>query len=53
MARTATYQGAVIQNDLPIGTAVEVLLKKDRKYFFMGDLIRMSPCQDMAATKDE
>jgi threonylcarbamoyladenosine tRNA methylthiotransferase CDKAL1 len=37
MARTAAYQGVVIQNDLPIGTAVEVILKKDRKYFFMGD----------------
>jgi MiaB-like tRNA modifying enzyme len=37
MARTAAYQGVVIQNDLPIGAAVEVLLKKDRKYFFMGD----------------
>jgi MiaB-like tRNA modifying enzyme len=37
MARTAAYQGVVIQNDLPIGAAVEVILKKDRKYFFMGD----------------
>jgi MiaB-like tRNA modifying enzyme len=37
MARTAAYQGIVIQNDLPIGTAVEVILKKDRTYFFMGD----------------
>jgi hypothetical protein len=37
MARTAAYQGVVIQNDLPNGAAVEVLLKKDRKYFFMGD----------------
>ena len=36
MARTATYQGVVIQNDLPIGSAVEVILKKDRKYFFLG-----------------
>ena len=39
MARTAAYRGVVIQNDLPIGTAVEVILKKDRKYFFMGDLV--------------
>ncbi len=53
MARTAAYQGVVIQNDLPIGTAVEVLLKKDRKYFFMGDPVHMSPCQGMTATKDE
>jgi len=39
MARTATYQGVVIKGDLTVGTAVEVRLKKDRKYFFMGDLL--------------
>jgi tRNA A37 methylthiotransferase MiaB len=39
MARTASYQGVVIQRDLPIGTVAEVLLKKDRKYFFMGELV--------------
>ncbi|MGA2161975.1 MAG: tRNA (N(6)-L-threonylcarbamoyladenosine(37)-C(2))-methylthiotransferase [Methanoregula sp.] len=39
MARTATYQGVVIGQDLPIGTAADVILKKDRKYFFMGDLV--------------
>jgi MiaB/RimO family radical SAM methylthiotransferase len=39
MARTASYQGVVITKDLPIGTAAEVILKKDRKYFFMGDLV--------------
>ncbi|MGD0535781.1 MAG: MiaB/RimO family radical SAM methylthiotransferase [Methanoregula sp.] len=39
MARTATYQGVVIGTDLPIGAAAEVILKKDRKYFFMGDLV--------------
>jgi MiaB-like tRNA modifying enzyme len=39
MARTATYQGVVIREDLPIGTAAEVSLKKDRKYFFLGDCV--------------
>ncbi|MEN6396656.1 MAG: tRNA (N(6)-L-threonylcarbamoyladenosine(37)-C(2))-methylthiotransferase [Methanoregula sp.] len=39
MARTATYQGVVIGEDLPIGAAAEVILKKDRKYFFMGDRV--------------
>ena len=53
MARTAAYLGVVIQNDLPIGTAVEVILKKDQKYFFMGDLTHLSPCKGIAATKDE
>ncbi len=53
MARTAAYQGVVIQNDLPIGAAVEVILKKDRKYFFIGDLTHLNPCLGMAATKDE
>lgn len=37
MARTATYQGVVIEDDLPIGVAVDVVLKNDRKYFFIGD----------------
>jgi tRNA A37 methylthiotransferase MiaB len=37
MARTASYRGVVIGRDLPIGVAAEVVLKKDRKYFFMGD----------------
>jgi MiaB-like tRNA modifying enzyme len=39
MARTASYLGVVIGEDLPIGTLAEVFLKKDRKYFFMGDCI--------------
>jgi threonylcarbamoyladenosine tRNA methylthiotransferase CDKAL1 len=39
MARTASYQGIVISKDLPIGITTEVILKKDRKYFFMGDLV--------------
>ena len=39
MARTASYLGVVIGEDLPIGTLAEVSLKKDRKYFFMGDCI--------------
>jgi MiaB-like tRNA modifying enzyme len=37
MARTASNQGVVIGRDLPIGVAAEIVLKKDRKYFFMGD----------------
>ncbi|HNX17745.1 MAG TPA: MiaB/RimO family radical SAM methylthiotransferase [Methanoregula sp.] len=37
MARTATYMGVVIRRDLPIGASVEAVLKKDRKYFFIGD----------------
>ena len=40
MARTATYQGVVIGQDLPTGTVAAVILKKDRKYFFMGDLVK-------------
>ncbi|MFA5236607.1 MAG: MiaB/RimO family radical SAM methylthiotransferase [Methanoregula sp.] len=39
MARTAAYLGVVIGTDLPIGAATEVILKKDRKYFFIGDLV--------------
>ena len=39
MARTPTYQGVVISQDLPPGFNGHVLLKKDRKYFFMGELV--------------
>jgi MiaB-like tRNA modifying enzyme len=39
MARTASYKGIVVQKDLPVGAAAEVVLKKDRKYFFMGELV--------------
>jgi MiaB-like tRNA modifying enzyme len=40
MARTPTYQGIVIPQDLLVGFTGNVILKKDRKYFFMGELIR-------------
>jgi len=36
MARTAAYLGVVIAEDLPVGTSIDVVLTKDRKYFFMG-----------------
>ncbi|MFA5332635.1 MAG: tRNA (N(6)-L-threonylcarbamoyladenosine(37)-C(2))-methylthiotransferase [Methanoregula sp.] len=36
MARTATYTGVVIPEDLPVGTVIEAALTKDRKYFFLG-----------------
>jgi MiaB-like tRNA modifying enzyme len=39
MARTASYQGVVIREDLSIGSVADVSLKKDRKYFFIGDRI--------------
>jgi MiaB-like tRNA modifying enzyme len=38
MARTPTYQGVVIPQDLPPGFTCSVFLKKDRKYFFTGEL---------------
>jgi MiaB/RimO family radical SAM methylthiotransferase len=38
MARTPTYQGVVIPQDLPPGFSCDVLLKEDRKYFFTGEL---------------
>jgi MiaB-like tRNA modifying enzyme len=53
MARTAPYQGVVIGKDLPVGTVAEVRLKKDRKYFFMGDLLSCDPLQMPIAEKDE
>jgi MiaB-like tRNA modifying enzyme len=43
MARTASYQGLVIGEELSVGTAAVVRLKKDRKYFFMGDLLSRDP----------
>lgn len=36
MARTANYTGVVIPEDLPVGTALDAVLTKDRKYFFLG-----------------
>ncbi len=43
MARTASYQGVAVREDLPVGTPVKVYLKKDRKYFFIGDLVSIVP----------
>jgi MiaB-like tRNA modifying enzyme len=39
MARTSTYQGVVIGRDLPVGSRADVLLTKDRKYFFMAEFV--------------
>ena len=38
MARTASYQGVVIQRDLPIGVAAEAVPKKTED-IFMGELV--------------
>jgi tRNA A37 methylthiotransferase MiaB len=38
MARTPNYTGVVINEDLPIGYEGQAVLRKDRKYFFIGDL---------------
>jgi threonylcarbamoyladenosine tRNA methylthiotransferase CDKAL1 len=40
MARTPSYLGVVIKEDLPIGYEGNVALKKDRKYFFIGERVR-------------
>jgi tRNA A37 methylthiotransferase MiaB len=53
MARTDSYQGIVIGKELPIGTAAIVRIKKDRKYFFMGDLISCDPLPLPVTQKDE
>jgi len=37
MARTQNYLGVVIPQNLPVGTVLNVRIKKDRKYFFLGD----------------
>ena len=39
MARSPTYQGIVINEDLPCGYEGRAILKKDRKYFFFGELV--------------
>ncbi len=36
MARSPNYVGIVINEDLPVGYTGQVILKKDRKYFFLG-----------------
>jgi threonylcarbamoyladenosine tRNA methylthiotransferase CDKAL1 len=39
MARTPNYTGIVLNEDLPQGTVGQALLKKDRKYFFIGQRV--------------
>jgi threonylcarbamoyladenosine tRNA methylthiotransferase CDKAL1 len=40
MARSPGYLGIVIKEDLPIGYTGQAILKKDRKYFFLGQRVR-------------
>lgn len=39
MARSPSYQGIVINEPLPCGTEGVAVLKKDRKYFFIGERV--------------
>jgi threonylcarbamoyladenosine tRNA methylthiotransferase CDKAL1 len=39
LARTPSYTGVVINEDLPLGYTGRAILKKDRKYFFTGELV--------------
>jgi MiaB/RimO family radical SAM methylthiotransferase len=39
MARTPAYTGVVLNEDLPAGYEGRALLKKDRRYFFIGNLV--------------
>ncbi|MFA5346608.1 MAG: tRNA (N(6)-L-threonylcarbamoyladenosine(37)-C(2))-methylthiotransferase [Methanoregula sp.] len=39
MARSPNYLGIVINEDLPIGYDGQVRLKKDRKYYFLGQMV--------------
>jgi MiaB-like tRNA modifying enzyme len=39
MARSHTYQGIVINENLPCGCVGRAILKKDRKYFFIGERV--------------
>jgi len=39
MARSPTYRGIVINEDLPCGFIGRAILKKDRKYFFIGERV--------------
>ncbi|MCX6671912.1 MAG: 2-methylthioadenine synthetase, partial [Euryarchaeota archaeon] len=40
MARSPNYVGIVINENLPVGFEGRAILKKDRKYFFIGELVR-------------
>jgi threonylcarbamoyladenosine tRNA methylthiotransferase CDKAL1 len=39
MARSPTYQGIVINEDLPCGSVGRAVLRMDRKYFFIGERV--------------
>ena len=39
MARSPNYLGIVINEDLPVGYDGQVILKKDRKYYFLGQRV--------------
>jgi tRNA A37 methylthiotransferase MiaB len=39
MARSPNYMGVVINEVLPVGFAGQAILKKDRKYFFLGQRV--------------
>ena len=39
MARSPNYLGIVINENLPVGYEGRAILKKDRKYFFMGQRV--------------
>ena len=39
MARSPNYMGIVINEELPVGFTGRVILKKDRKYFFLGQRV--------------
>ena len=39
MARSPDYLGIVINEDLPVGYSGQAILKKDRKYFFLGQRV--------------
>jgi threonylcarbamoyladenosine tRNA methylthiotransferase CDKAL1 len=39
MARSPNYLGIVINEDLPVGYDGQIILKKDRKYYFLGQRV--------------
>jgi tRNA A37 methylthiotransferase MiaB len=39
MARSPNYMGIVINEELSVGFTGRVILKKDRKYFFLGQRV--------------